>query len=130
MRGRDHHADIGAQRPGQHGDGRRRNGAEQEDIEAGCGEAGDQRVFEHIAGKPRILADYDAVAMVTTAENRPDRNAHTHCEVWCHREDVRLSTDTIGTEITACHLNSKSLGHSGKAENSRKRFLARCHKPR
>ncbi|MOA15490.1 hypothetical protein D3C78_1356480 [compost metagenome] len=115
MRSRDHHADIGAQRPGQHGNGGRRDGAEQEDIKAGGGETGNQCVLQHIAGKPRILADDHAMTMMAPAEDRSNGNAHTHRQIRRHGEYVRLSADTIGSEITACHLNSKSFGHSGKS---------------
>ena len=49
VRGGDHHAEIGAERAGQHGDGRRRHRPEQEHVHADGGEAGHERGFDHVA---------------------------------------------------------------------------------
>ena len=68
VRGGDHHAEIGAERAGQHGDGRRRHRPEQEHVHADGGEAGDERGFDHIAGEPRILADHHAMAIGAVGE--------------------------------------------------------------
>ena len=49
VRGGDHHAEIGAERAGEHGDGRRRHRPEQEHVHADGGEAGHERRFDHVA---------------------------------------------------------------------------------
>ena len=103
VRGRDHHADIGAQRARQHGDGRRRDRAEQEHIHAGRGEAGDQRVLDHVAGKPRILADHDAVAMVAALERQAGGHADLHGDFRRHRKFVGLPPDPVRAEIFSSH---------------------------
>ena len=59
----------------QHGDGRRRHRAEQQHVHAHRGEAGDQGGFDHVAGKARILADDDAMAVVAAAEDEARRLA-------------------------------------------------------
>ena len=55
----------------QHGDGRRRHRAEQQHVHADRGEAGDQRVLDHVAGQARVLADDDAVAVLAALEPSP-----------------------------------------------------------
>jgi hypothetical protein len=57
VRGRDHHAEIGAHRARQHGHGGGRNRAGEQHIHADRGEPGHQAVLDHIAGKPRVLAE-------------------------------------------------------------------------
>ncbi len=67
--GGDHHAEVAAHRPGQHRHRRRRRRAEQQHVHADRGEAGDHRVFDHVAGKAGVLADDDAVAIVAALEH-------------------------------------------------------------
>ena len=69
VRGRDHDAEVGAHGARQHGDRRRRHRAEQQHVHADRGEPGDQGVFDHVARKPRILADHHPVAMVAAAKH-------------------------------------------------------------
>ena len=57
VRGRDHHAEIGAHRAGEHGDRRRRHRAGQQHVHADRGEAGDQRGLDHVARQAGVLAD-------------------------------------------------------------------------
>ena len=66
--GRDHHAEVGAQRAGEHGDRRRRHRAEQEHVHADRREARHQRRFDHVAGEPRVLADDDAMPVGAVGE--------------------------------------------------------------
>ena len=88
VRGRDHDADIGAQRTRQHGDGRRRDRPEQEHIHAGRAEAGHHGVLDHVAGKPRILADHDAVAVIAALERQAGGHADLHRDFRRHRKCV------------------------------------------
>ncbi len=78
VRSGDHHAHIGAQASRQHGDGRRRQRAEQKDIHADGGEAGGQCVLDHVARKPRVLADHHAMAMFAAREDTAGRHAGAH----------------------------------------------------
>jgi hypothetical protein len=68
VRCRDHHAEIGAHRAGQHGDRRRGHGTEQQNVHADRREPGDERGLDHIAGQPRVLADHHPVAIVAAPE--------------------------------------------------------------
>ncbi len=94
----DHHAVIGAERAGQHGDGRGRHGSEQEDIDADRDKTRGDGVLDHIAGEPRILADDDPLS-VAVAVVQADGHADTHRNVGRHRMHVRLATDTVRAEI-------------------------------
>ena len=75
VRGGDHDAEIGAQRARQHGDGRGRQRPDQHHIHAHRDETRGQRGLDHIARKPRILADDDAVAVLAAGEQQPGRLA-------------------------------------------------------
>ncbi len=102
--GRDHHAEVGAQRPRQHGHGRRRYGAEQEDVHAGGAKTGHEGVFDHVAGQAGILADHHAVAMVATLEGQAGRHPDFHGDIGGHWKGIGSTADTVGTEITSRHV--------------------------
>ena len=76
VRGRDHHAEVGPHRFGQHRHRRRRHRAEQEHVHAHRREAGHHGVFDHVAGPPRILADDDAMAMIAALKHQAGRLPH------------------------------------------------------
>ena len=103
VRGRDHHAEIGAHRLGQHRDRRRRHRAEQQHVHADRGEAGHHGVFDHVAGEPRVLADHDAMAMVAALKHQAGRLPHLEREL---RRDQSIGTapNSVGTEIFAAHV--------------------------
>ena len=63
VRGRDHHPEVGAHRARQHADRRRRHRADEEDVHADRGEAGDQRGLQHVARAAGVLADQHAVGV-------------------------------------------------------------------
>ena len=75
VRCRNHDAEVGAHRAGEHGDRRGRHRAEQQHVHADRREAGHERGFDHIAGKPRIFADHHAMAVLAAAEHQPRRLA-------------------------------------------------------
>lgn len=106
VRGGDHHADIGPQRPRQHGDAWRRDRAEQKDVEPRRREARDHRVLEHIAGEARIAADHHPVSVSAVSENGSHCNADPHGEVRRHRKYIGLAANAVGAEISALHKNS------------------------
>ena len=108
--GRDHHAEIGAQRARQHGDGGRRQRAEQEHVHAHGGEAGDERGFDHVAGEARVLADHHAVAMIAMGEDAAGGHAHFEGDLRRHGETVRESPDAVGPEQVALHVPSQVQG--------------------
>ena len=103
VRGRDHHAEIGAHRLGQHRHRRRRHRAEQQHVHADRGEAGHHGVFDHVAGQPRVLADDDAMAMVAALKHQAGRLPHLERQL---RRDqtVGAAPNPVGTEIFAAHV--------------------------
>ena len=104
MRGGNHHAEIGAHRLGQHRDRRRRHRAEQQHIHADRGEAGHHRVFDHVAGEPRILADHDAMAMLAALKHQSGRLPNLERELRCDQA-IGTAPDPVGTEIFAAHVS-------------------------
>jgi len=75
VRGRDHDADIGAQRTHQHGNRGRRDRTKQEHVHAGGTQARHHRVLDHVAGQSRVLAKHDAVAMAAALERQAGGHA-------------------------------------------------------
>ncbi|MNI55584.1 hypothetical protein D3C73_1105440 [compost metagenome] len=65
VRGADDDARHQTQRPGQVGHGRRRDGAGQQHVDAGGGQACFQRGFQHVARNARVLADDNLRAAAT-----------------------------------------------------------------
>ena len=109
VRGRDHDAEIGAHRSRQHGDGRRRDRAEQQHVHADRGEAGDQRRLDHVAGEPGVLADHDAMAVIAAAEGQPRRLADFERQF---RRDhaIGATANAVGAEILTDHTKSPPPG--------------------
>jgi len=119
MRSGNHHAEIGAHRLGQHRHRRRRHRAEQQHIHADRGEAGHHRVFDHVAGKPGILADHDTVAMIAALEHQSGRLPDLERQF---RRDQTVGTapNPIRTEIFAAHVTPSSFqGFSNHPEKPR-----------
>ena len=75
VRGRDHHAEIAAHRARQHRDRWRRHGAQQQHVDAHRSEAGDQRIFDHVAREPGVLADHHAMAVLAAVKDEARRLA-------------------------------------------------------
>ena len=88
VRGRDHDAEVGAQRARQHGDGRRRHRPEQKHVHADRGEARHERGLEHVAGQAGILADDDAVPVVAVLEDLARGHADLQRHLRRHRRGV------------------------------------------
>jgi hypothetical protein len=103
VRGRDHDAEIGAHRSRQHGDGRRRDRAEQQHVHADRRKACNQRRLDHVTGEPGVLADHDAVAVIAAAEGHPRRLAHFERQF---RRDhaVGAAANAVGAEILTDHM--------------------------
>ena len=102
VRGGDHHAEVAAHRPGDHRDGRRRRRSEQQNVDADRGEAGDQRIFDHVARQARVLADHHPVAVLAAPERHARRLTDLQRDVGGDL-DVGLSPDPVGAEIFARH---------------------------
>ena len=66
--GGDHHAQVAAHRARQHRHRRRRNRPQQQDVGADRSEARDQRIFDHVAREPGVLADHHPMAVVAAAK--------------------------------------------------------------
>ena len=65
---------------------------------------GNKGVLDHIAGKPRVLADHDAVSMFAALECEADSHADLHRDIGCHRIGVCLPANTICAKIFASHF--------------------------
>ena len=103
VRGRNHHAEIGAHRLGQHRHRRRRHRAEQQHVHADRGEAGHHGVFDHVAGQPRVLADHDAMAMIAALKHQSGRLPDLERQL---RRDQTIGTapNPVRPEIFAAHV--------------------------
>ena len=102
VRGGDHHAEIGAHRAREHGDGRRRHRAEQQHIHADRGEARDQRGLDHIAGETGVLADDHAMAMLAAPERRSGRLADAKRE-FGRNDAIGPAANAVCAKISADH---------------------------
>ena len=98
VRGRQHDAQIGAQRLRQHGDGRRRDRADDDHVHADGDEPGNQRRFQQIARQPRVLPDHHAVAMVAADELRARRHADLQRRFGVHGVGISGAADAVGAE--------------------------------
>ncbi len=97
--GGDHHAKIGAQAAGEHGDAGRRQRAEQHHVHALGGEARGQRRFQHVAGEAGVLADDDEVAArPVAAEIAGGGHAQPHRHFRRDAAGVGDAADAIGAE--------------------------------
>ena len=106
VRGRNHHADIAAQRARQHGNRRCRNRAEQEHVQSRRGKAGHEGVLQHISRQARVLADHHPMTMGAVTENRSCSDADPHRKVRRHGEDVGLASDAVRPKIASFHMHS------------------------
>ena len=102
VRGGDHHAEVAAHRAGQHRDRRRRHRAEQQHVHADRGEAGDQRIFDHVARQARVLADHHPVAMLAALERQAGRLADLQRDLGGDL-GVGPAANAVGAEIFARH---------------------------
>ena len=119
MRGGNHHAEIGAHRLGQHRHRRRRHRAEQQHVHADRGKAGHHRVFDHVAGETRILADHDTVAMFAALKHQSGRLPDLERQ-FRRDQTVGPAPNPVRTEIFAAHETpSKSQGLSDYPEKPR-----------
>ena len=114
VRGRDHDAEIGAHRFGQHRYRRRRHRAEQQHVHANRGKARDHRVFDHVAGQPGVLADHDAMAMLAALKHQTGRLPHLEREL---RRDqpIGAAPNPVGTEIFAAHMTPQRISRACSA---------------
>src|SRR5262249_24088480 len=103
VRGRDHHAEIGAHGLGQHRDRRRRHRADQQHIHTDRGKPRNHGIFDHVAGQTGVLADDDAMAMLAALEQQARGLAHLERELG-RDQPVRTAPNSIGTEIIAAHV--------------------------
>ena len=103
--GGDHHAEVAAHRARQHRDRRRRNRSEQQDVGADRGEARDQRIFDHVAREPRILADHHPMAVVAAAKRKAGRLADLQRHI---RRDLAVgpAPNAVGAKISARHVTA------------------------
>ena len=110
VRGRDHHANIGAHGAGHHGHSRRRQGAEQAHIHTHAGKARHKSRFDHIAGQPGVLADHHQMAPVPAAlEQLARRKANPQGDFGGHGMAIGFTANTVSSKIGALgHGDEKS----------------------
>ncbi len=103
VRGRDHHAHVGAQRARQHPDRRRRRRAEQKDVHPRRGESRLQRAFDHVARQSRVLADDGAMAVRAAQKMPPRRLREPQGDIGGHRVAVGATANAVRSKNTARH---------------------------
>ena len=64
---------------------------------------GDHRIFDHVAGQTRVLADHDPVAMVTTLKRKACGLADLERELR-RDQSVGAAPDPVRPEIFAAHI--------------------------
>ena len=109
MRGRNHNANISAQRAGEKRNARRRYRAKQKHIHAHGGETGHQRRLNHIARQPRILANHNPVTMLAAAKIAPRRQPKTQRHFSRHVFGVNAPAYAVCSEILTNHNVSDAL---------------------
>ena len=77
-------ADIGAHRARQEAHGGRRHWSQQQHVGSDRQKARRHGLLDHVAGKPRVLADDDAMAMVAAIEHLARRHADAHGDLGGH----------------------------------------------
>ena len=108
VRRRNDDAEIGPQGPRQHGHRRCRHRADQDRIHAHRDEARGQCGFQHIAGKPGVLADDDLVPVVAAPKSLPGRHCQIQDRLRCDRIGVRFAAHTVGAEIFPAHRSLRT----------------------
>ena len=104
VRGGDDDAGIRAQAARDVGDARRRQRPDEQHVHAHRKDAGDEGVFQHVAGKPRVLADDDLVrcrdraAAVQLFENVRGGAAELQRGFRGDRFDVGRAANAVGAE--------------------------------
>ena len=120
VRGRDHDADIGTQRPREHGDSGRRHGAELEHIDADGREARHQRILDHVAREPGVLADHRPLPVAARLrEHLARRHADLERDFGSHRRRIGKPPDAVRAKILARHLTSLLAGRSATGAERR-----------
>ncbi len=104
--GRDHDAEIGPHRPGEITDRRGRHRPEQQDVHAGRGQPGGQRVLEHVAREARVLADHHAMrGAALAAEPAAGGGAEAQRQLGRHRMAVGATADPVRAEERPAHAS-------------------------
>src|SRR5262249_36917606 len=67
------------------------------------GEAGHQRVLDHVAGEARVLADQDAVTMLAAMEQQTGGLADLQRQLGREHAVVGLAANAVRPEILANH---------------------------
>jgi hypothetical protein len=103
VRGRDHHPEIASHHARQHCDRRRRQRTQQHHVHAHRQEPGGERRLQHVAGKPRVLADDDAMPVIAAPEMRPRRKRQRQRRCGRDRLAIGPAPDSIRSEQLARH---------------------------
>ena len=102
VRGGKHDARIRAERARDIGDAWRRQRPDQQHIHAERGNAGDERVLQHVTGEPRVFAEHDfrpgagrVLARIELGENMRGGAAQLQRRLRRDRLDVRHAADAV-----------------------------------
>ncbi len=99
VRSADNNTCTGPEGAGQIGNGRGRHGADEFDINAGCGEPRFKSRLEHVAGKAGILADNNAVTLPFPLERLPGGPAQTQHKIRRDRRIAHAAANTVCSKI-------------------------------
>ena len=102
MRRRNHDAEVGAHRTGQHRNSRRRHRSEQQHVHADRGEAGHQRGLDHVPGEPGILADHDTMTVFAAAEDEPGSLSRLKRQFGCDHA-IGAAANAVSAKILPGH---------------------------
>ena len=113
MGGRDHDAGVGPEAPGHVGHSRGRQGADQQHVYPHREQSRSDGVFQHVAGKPRVLADDDLVFVLGAGIQLLEDMGHGFPQLQRrlrrHRFDVGASPHAIGSENPLRFLSHNAL---------------------
>ncbi|CAM3469245.1 hypothetical protein PANO111632_19700 [Paracoccus nototheniae] len=118
VRGRDHHPQIGAQRPGQHADGGGGQRAGQDHVHPRRGEPRHQRTFDHIARQPRVLADHHGARAARADQMAPGGPAKPHHHLGQDGPGIGAPAHPVGSEQSVGH-DVKSLAEDAPGQGVR-----------
>ncbi len=125
MGSRDHHAKVGAHGTGEHSNRGSGDRTGQQDVHSDRGETGNQGGLDHISGKPGILADEHAMAMVTAAKDQARCLPHLQGEFRRYGA-IRAPANAVGTKMFPSHVHPVRRRSFFNEKNGR--FKSRCCK--
>jgi hypothetical protein len=99
----DHHPEVAAHRARQHRHCRGRHRPQEQNVGADGSEARDQRIFDHVAREPGVLANHHPMPMVAAAKGEPRRLPDLQGHI---RRDPAVGPPpyAVGAKISVRHM--------------------------